>query len=87
MHSCGGYSYKRLKLAQFLGQLGVFLTFWAAWTTCCIASRTFARMASTPPPERVTDAWKCARGSARLQPQPSETSDCQMPKRLERERR
>jgi hypothetical protein len=26
MHSRGGYSYKRLRLAQLLGQLGVFLT-------------------------------------------------------------
>ena len=24
MHFCGGYSYKRFKLAQLLGQLGVF---------------------------------------------------------------
>jgi hypothetical protein len=28
MHSCGKTAIKRLKLAQLLGQLGVFLTFW-----------------------------------------------------------
>jgi hypothetical protein len=43
MHSCQKYSYKRLKSAQLLGQLGVFLTFAVSLASIAFCARAAFR--------------------------------------------